>query len=458
MSPPLQLDCDFFRVLLFRKEGGELLLEETEQGSVLPSLEIPPHSRVAERLTSAIKALWGLCVYCLFELPNGSIGKQVRYQVAELRSDADELASNQRWASVIALNATDFANQDDLVAVQAALAAFGARRPAGPFGKPGWLAEVADWVAAEAGALGLEVTGEIRQLNASPTFSLLRFASKGPALWFKAVGDPNLHEYAITLELAERFPTYLPKIVASRPDWNAWLSVEAEGKHLNEMSSLLDWADAAAALAELQIASWGQGLHLIELGCKDVRVSSLLKRVDPFFCCMTKLMMAQTKQPPAPLTLPEIATLTRDIRNALEELGESELPNVIGHLDCNPGNILVSQQRTVFLDWAEGCVGHSFFTLQYLLEHRRRVHKSDRDEEPLVSAYVGPWKSFISPQGIARDLPLIPLVSAFAYAASGSALCRAEYRPETAAFLRSITRRMKREADALHYGRIACAH
>jgi Phosphotransferase enzyme family len=455
-----QFDRDRFRVLVFRKEISELLVQETVQGCALPSLEIPSHSRVAEELTTAIETLWGLSVYCLFDLPNGSTAEQFRYQVAELQNTAAEAPTQMRWASTILLNGTDFANHADFAALQAAFAAFDLYRfdkPLTPFTKPGWLAEVAGWVAAEAAALGLEFTGKVRQLNASPTFSLIRFETNGPALWFKAAGEPHRHEYGITLELAERLPRHVPRLVASRPEWNAWLSTEVEGTHLAEGSPTSDWINAAAALADLQIASFGNGLHLIESGCKDVRASSLLERIDPFFSGIAPLMMAQTKQTPAPLTERELATLATDVRKALEELLRSNVPDVLGHLDCNPGNIVVSRSRTVFLDWAEGCVGHPFFTFQYLLEHWRKFHgRYHREEETFVSVYTNPWNCFLSARSVAADLPWIPLLAAFAYAASGSALSRAAAHPGVATFLRSITRRMKREADALRKERLAC--
>jgi len=409
-------------------------------------------------LTSAIESLWGLSIYCLFELPDRSGAERaVHDQVAEARETAHEVPSAMRWASVSSL--TDCPNAD-VAAIQAALEAFDLYRSdtsQGPFGKPGWLPALVDWIAGEAAGAGLELTGRLRQLNASPTFSLIRFETNGTALWFKAVGEPNVHEYGITRELASRFPRHLPRLVALRPEWHAWLSAESEGRHLTEVSSTGDWEYAAAALAELQIASFGNGLHLIALGCKDVRASSLLERVDPFFDYMTELMKAQAKRTPAPLTPSEISALAGEIRKALEELGESEVPNVLGHRDCNPGNILVSRERCVFLDWAEGYVGHPFFTLQYLLEHWQKFHGGDhRGKEAILSAYTAPWKSFIPPRHIAADLSLIPLTAAFACAASGSVLSATVVRPETAALLRSITRRMKREADAWRQGRLAC--
>ena len=452
MSPSPQFESDRFHVLLFRNEAAELLLEATDEGSRLPTLEIPCHCRIAEEITNAIGDQWNLTAYCLFSLPGDSDSQVLDcYQIAEACQSGAVPPAGMKWFAAASLTDTEVTDLADFAAIQSSLASLDLYRCGelqGFLGKPGWLRVVTEWVEAEALGVGLRLTGKFRQLNACPTFSLMRFETDGPALWFKAVGEPNLQEHGVTLGLSQRFPDYLPRVVASNPDWNAWLSVEAEGQHLTEKSPIGLWQNVAAALGSLQVASHGHALHLIELGGRDVRASSLLERVDPFFDYMTELMKAQTKQTPAPLTPSEITALAGEIRKALEELSESEVPNALGHRDCNPGNILVSLERCVFLDWAEGCVGHPFFTLQYLLEHWRKFHGRDhRGEEAILSAYTAPWKSFLPPRHIAADLSFIPLAAAFASAANGSALSATAVRPGTAAYLRSITRRMKREAD-----------
>jgi hypothetical protein len=461
MSQSPQSDYDRFRVLLFRNETTDLLLETTDEGLRLPALTVPKHSRIAEKVTAAIEHQWSVTAYCLFSFPNDSDSQDLGgYQIAEVcQSDAAPPAG-MKWFPAATLTSTEFAERADFAAIQTSVTTLGLYRRSelqGSFGKLGWLPVVTEWVEVQAAGVGLRLTGKFRQLNACPAFSLIRFETDGPALWFKAVGEPNLEEYAITLGLAQLAPAYMPRVIASNRDWDAWLSVEAEGQHLTEKSPSDSWENVAAALANLQIASYGNGLHLIELGCKDVRASSLHERVEPFFDWMAELMRNQTKPTPAPLTRPELDALGNEIHKALEELEESGIPNVLGHLDCSPGNILVSRERCVFLDWAEGCVGSPFFTFQYMLEYLRRLRGTDPvTENSFLSAYLTPWQSFVSRKDFAADFQVIPLLAAFAYAAGDEVWPTAATRPETATFLRSLTRRMKREADLLRQGRLAC--
>ncbi len=462
MRTPTQLEHDLFRILLYRRDASEFLLETENEGLQLPVISIVKHTRVAEELTKAIKGEWDLDTYCLFPVSeNGSPSASIPFHAVELWNGEAAPPARMRWLPSAALAGSEFRYQGDFAAVQALLAKFEqfpCGELSGAFAKPGWLRIVTEWVAAQAGAVGLSLTGNFRQFNASQTFSLLRFETDGPALWFKAVGEPNVHEFSITLYLARLLQSFVPRIIASHLGWNAWLSLEVEGEHLNDTTPLNAWQRAAAALAHLQIASCGHGLHLIDAGCRDLRVSSLLPLVHPFFEGMAELMERQTKPAPLPLARAEIRALAAEVGSCLEELNGCGIRNVIGHLDFNPGNILVSPERCIFLDWAESSVGHPFFTFQYLLEHWRRFHSTElHSQKTLVSQYAFAWQAFTSPDDIEKSLALMPLLAAFAYAAAlgwnNPDACR---RPLIAGYLRSLVRRMKREADALHERRVAC--
>jgi Phosphotransferase enzyme family len=457
MCSSSQLDHDFLRILLYRKNGKELLLRHHSESFALPAIPIPRHSRAAQRITEAIRKDWKLDSCCLF--PVG--GRNSPAYAVELCGEVATHPAKTRWLPVDSLAERDFSEVQDFHAVDTATKHFDQYRSAGansPFGKFGWLRDVIGWVESNATRLGVHLTGEFQQFNASATFSLIRFKTDGPALWFKAVGDPNLQEFRITLALVKLLPDYLPPLVASQEIWNAWVTIEAEGHILAEFTSDADWQKAALALASLQIGSFGNARHLMGAGCTDVRASVLLENIDSFFSSMTEVMTRQTKQSPPPLNHTELTTLAKRIREALEELMESEIPNVLGHLDCNPGNIVVSRDKCVFLDWAEGSIGHPFFTMQYLLEHSRKSRSTYGGEtNEILSSYLTPWQSFADVRQIAADLALTPLLAAYAYASSMELRTNRESpSPEMAALLRSLARRMKREADTLQNRSVTC--
>jgi hypothetical protein len=367
-----------------------------------------------------------------------------------------------QWVPTSSLYVGQLASPLDFAAIEQSLATLDQYRGGelrGPFGRPGWLQIATEWVESQALSVGLHLTGSFRQLNASPTFSLVRFETDGPAIWFKAVGEPNVHEYRVTLRLASTFPKFLPNILAARSEWNAWLSVEAEGIHLTADAPLHAWQRAASAFAQLQCATFGNALHLIHNGCKDMRIPTLGSFLAPFFEFATELMDQQTKPSPAPLSRPALDLLVRELGDSLDSLAARNIPNVLGHMDLNPANILVGPTRSVFLDWAEGAVGNPFLSLEYLREHWRRLHGADpAAENDLVSTYIEQWRPLVSPEAMAAALEHTPLVAAFASAVNGMPWQNPEpsRRAAIAPYLRSLTRRMKREADALHGRRVLC--
>jgi Ser/Thr protein kinase RdoA (MazF antagonist) len=450
MSSLSQLDHDLFRILLYRGNCEELLLEHTDKGFALPTTLIPRHTRIAQQITEIIRNDWKLQTSCLFPIGDPH---SPAYAV-ELCGAGHRHPASMNWLPVHTLTERNFREARDFHALQIA-ARLGDQyhngEITGAFARPGWLRDVTEWVESKAAPLGLHPTGEFQQFNASPTFSLIRFETNGSALWFKAVGEPNLREYPITIELAKFFSSFVPRVIALRENWNAWLAIETEGTHPDEKSDSETWTRVARTLGELQIASLGQTLHLLNAGCRDVRARTLLGLVEPFLEGMADLMERQTKQSPPALSRSEIATLRTQLQNTLSEATDSEIPNAIGHLDFNPGNIVVNSCACTFLDWAEACAGPPFLTFQYLLEHLRRYHPANSWQSAVTSAYLHTWRSVISQEQITEALRLSPLLAVFAYAACADAWRdpEARKRPETARYFRSLTRRMKREADRL---------
>ena len=103
----------------------------------------------------------------------------------------------------------------------------------------------------------------------------------------------------------------------------------------------------------------------------------------------------------------------------------------------------------MFLDWAEACVTSPLLTFEYLREHMARsgIGKPAAGE-CLAAAYLRLWTSFYSPDELRRALALSPLVAVFAYAMANDSWCSpySVQNPKLAGYLRSLTRRMYREA------------
>lgn len=461
-----QSDSEIYRVIVLHQSGTELLLASTEGGFSLPEVTIPRWQRVAENLGAAMKSTWGEQVICLFQPDATTLGlsdNRIHYQVAEHWRCFGKSEVPTRWVSVEDLHQNSFVDPSDYAVIQRSLAECDtwARDPvAAPFAQLGRFKELCEWIEEVVEPRGLHLSGNFRQLNASPSFSLIRFETEGPpAVWFKAVGEPNQREFPITLTLARLFPKYLPPILAARSAWNGWLMSEVEGTDLGDTTDSSLWKAAVAAMARVQVESITNQRELLLSGAHDLRTNALRDLVSPFMNVIGHLMKQQSKVPPPVLSEIELQLLGERVQDALSLLGELGIPDTLGHLDANPGNIIVSRNGCAFLDWAEAYVGHPFFSFQYLLEHFRRIVGADSiSEAKLAAAYFVPWEQIASRECLAETMTLAPLLAAVAYAAGTDAWKQPERLRDSnvAGCLRSLARRMNREANQLSVGRSPC--
>jgi hypothetical protein len=445
-------ETDLYRAVLFTTCGTRVLVVSDEARLRLPTLPVPKYRRIAEHLTASLESEWAQRAICLFRLDWSPPAGGVRYFVMQSSEPNLPCAPRSHWVAVSSLDERQFHETSDYTAIAESLRECGdyaeGRKP-GVFARLGSFSEIDEWVREAAAPEGLTLSGRFSQFNAGPAFSLVRFETCGPALWFKAVGEPNLREFSITRALASSFPAFLPAILAFRDEWKAWIGVEAEGEHPDRNSLLHVWVTVAARLADLQISSMGRTLHLADVGCHDARIFALSDLVKAFLEAMAELMDQQTKPTPKPLRRDELNALGGQVHDLLSDAAELEVPNTVGHLDFSPGNIVVSPDRCVFLDWAEGCIGHPFITFEYLLEHFRRCQGIDHSAESVMTkTYLDAWRPFLSPEQSARAMILSPVLAVFAYAVSSGAWRHpTSLHPDTARHLRSLTRRLKNEVD-----------
>jgi len=442
-----------FNAVILRRANSQLLLVRNGCQFELPIVIIPKWRRVAQEVTEFILGLWGLKTICLFqpEAQSSDSYDTDRFVVLEARDPSWLPPSGFNWVPRAELRNRwhSIKEAHSLDEILATVDEHNDRSVGGPFARAGWFDDLISWAQQQVDPYQLKLTGKFCQLNGDPSFSLVRFETTGPPIWFKAVGEPNQHEFPITVMLAKRFPSYLPTLIATNPSWNGWLTFEAEGSILDENSDVSTWEKAAGALAELQIESADQTRSLLDASCRDIRVSALLEQIDSFFDAMAELMAQQPKVPPPVLNLQEIRGLAAQLKEVCLRLNELSLPVTLGHLDFNPGNIIAGRDRCIFLDWAEAYVGHPFFTFEYLREHLSRAHPSDGAwRSRMTSRYLEPWSLFASAHKLSQALEITPLVAVFAYAV-GSGAWRDSKRlenPQMAGYLRALTRRMQREA------------
>jgi Phosphotransferase enzyme family len=445
---------DNYRLIVTRRNASEILVLNGGNTWSLPSVEIPPGRRVAGQLTAELCAQWGCRAYCLL-VPTLAAGLP-HCSVMEA-TDLEQIPpAGTCWKPLDVATCAAEGPAEDRTVVEKSIKEWAEyrREPSeAPFTRPGWLSELLAWTQEQLTPLGVRLTGSFAQRNASPRFSLIRLETDDAlAVWFKATGEPNRHELAVTACLARLFPGSVPEMLGVHAAWNGWLSREAPGRTLGDVSGLAPWLQASENLARLQVQSIGQEAELLESGCMDLRLPRLAREIDPFVDRMRGLMAAQQKQTPARLTNLELGVLGDSLKEACSRLSEISVPDTLGHVDFNPGNIVVSHEQCIFLDWAEACVTNPLITFEYLREHFRcRCADELAAFDSLLAAYVEPWKAVVPVQEMKEAAVFSPLLAVFAYAVGAGARRSPEPSGKSSegAYFRSLARRMFREAGRI---------
>ena len=444
-----------WRILLCARDGEELLAFNRPSGICLPELSIPRHERTAEALNEAARRQWQVETICVGPLDIAGPGENaddIRYEVMEVLDPGDLSRLAPRTRNIAALRASEFADTRDYLAVRRIMRVDNAFSDSQePFSALGSFDRISRWVDTQL-APPRRRTGSMRQFHANGTFALIRFETTSGAVWFKASGAPNLRERAVSECLARLFPQFVPAVLSSRHDWNAWLTEEIGGVCLDHRNDLNAWCHAASSLSQLQIASLGSETEILSSGAHDARSEKLLTQVNPFLAQIDALMKIQAKTPPRKLHVSEVQNLASRLNDTLKSLASLAIPDTLNHFDLNPSNVLVSPDGCRFLDWAEAAIGNPFYSFEYLRQHFLRVFGDNAEaSKKLWESYTRAWRAMLPAAVIDEAMDLARLAAIFAFAASALPWTDALSKGTngSAPFLRSLTRKMQTEAERL---------
>lgn len=427
-----------YRVVLLKRDSPCTWIKRESAGVRLPRVVAPAGMRQVEQIQSSIERSCGVRAvvvdilsdrhhssHCAVVETMTSIDRQDLISIAVDEISDDELSFTER------------------AAVRAILARDVTLRP-NPLSRLSWIYAALEWLHAETG-VALASIGSIHQLNAGSGFTLLHFSlEEGAGYWLKAAGQPNAHEFNVTKLLAKLCPDYVPRCVAFREEWNAWLMEDA-GRPA-EVWSLPLLTDAARSMAELQLGTMRDADAFLAAGAFDHRLASMQRGLADLVDYLGEAMAKQVTT-----TVPRIEKRRlREIADILEctcaLMGGLSIPDAVVPSDVNTGNILFRSGACVFTDWCEVGFGNPFSALQYLCLLQPAIEQEWR--QSLQGAYISAWRGALSQSQVALALVLMPLLAVLVRLFGRGNWLHTDERnnPQTERSARSLTRHLDRAA------------
>ena len=360
-APAIIPETAEYRIALVQPDSNALLVADGVAGYRLPRVCIPCCCRAAWQIQKALQADWGLHALVLdFVRPGDSASQCAVAEVLAAGSASDLMA-----IELDQVPDAELAQEE-----RRTIASLLGENAKNSLARIGWIHEASAWIEAATGRK-ISSKGDVEQYNTGKSFALLRFHSEGWNCWLKATGTPNTHELAVTSLLSRLCGSYLPEIIDTKLDWNAWLT-SGEAKGLTGMPAdpfdqfcLLE--NAVESMAELQVRTVGHGLDLLAAGALDQREGIFEMHSGALFAYLEEAMCRQTSTKAPPLERRRSREVRKIFDDSCGRMSALGIPNTIVHGDMNLGNILSGPGHCQFIDWCEAYVGNPLITLQHLL-------------------------------------------------------------------------------------------
>jgi hypothetical protein len=144
---------------------------------------------------------------------------------------------------------------------------------------------------------------------------------------FNSESEPNAHEPSITALLSKLCGDYLPKFIASKPEWSAWL-MSGDATSLKTIPTapvelFPPLQDAVESMAKFQIKTLGYSLDLLSAGAFDQSLPAFRRHSTELFAYLDVAMSLQTSTKVPRLEkkrIWEIHAIFEDVCSSLEDL------------------------------------------------------------------------------------------------------------------------------------------
>jgi hypothetical protein len=359
--------------------------------------------------------------------------RQSLYALETLDASATPPAGG-RWVGRDDLASLPLAEAHHRPVVDAWLAeSAGERVPPGrqPWQRRGWFADAARWVEEQLRRRGTPTVSRPAQWSTKGGCCLLHARTAAGGVYFKALPTMYAREPVVTRRLAELWPDRTAEVLAVDAGRHWLLTAECAGAWLPDVADPGAWAAALRGLAEVQIGCVGLVDELRALGCPDLGLARLPRRLDDLLADPVAPPVGNGAAP-APwarvdLTgaeLREVRALAPRLFAALDRLAACGVPETLEHGDFHPGQVVVTDRGPAYIDWSDAVVSHPFFSLARFMTNvfgpgRARPHplaEIPAAQARLRDAYLEPWTAVAPRRRLREAAELAMLLGALEHA------------------------------------------
>jgi Phosphotransferase enzyme family len=310
-----------------------------------------------------------------------------------------------------------------------------------PWAREGWFARTSAWMVERMADAGLPIAEAPRLVYQGPLAAVLRARSDRRAMFLKCAAPAFANEASITHALGRRTPEAVPAVLASDAGEN-WLLMEDHGGRLLEPEPDDAWVEALRGVAALQRA-WIGFTHEVSAAGGQTRPLERLASAIPQMLDRDGLGDRMTRE-----VREAWIAATPKLVQACAALIDVGLPDTLVHGDLHPGNIVVTPNGYVVVDWSDAAVGNPFVDLPTFL-----LRTKSRDlRRRLLDVYVDGWDGFHDRAKLDVAADVAMTVGALYQVATYQALLPAMDAPDRALLDGADVSWVKRALDALDHG------
>lgn len=415
-----------------------------------PLISVPRWTRAALGLQAAIKDRFAIDVVIVDILEDSPGREKIAMAVTLDQSSGSDLSCMNRWVPLAEV-ATGELQYSEYRCIEG-LACLGITGR-GPLSGIGWFDDVVEWVGQKTNLAASHLRHSFEQYNVSPVSALIHFHAKDRnGYWFKADKESARGEFQITTTLSMLFPEHLPRLVAMRGEWGAWLTEDA-GEPLDQRASISRRRaeEIVRSLAELQMKSVPHVDAISRSGCVDQRLSKISDGVRSLSPYLREAIDASGLIDPSSVNEERLREIIDRVDDACSVIDSVGAPDVLIHNHLNLGNILLGEHGCVFIDWASSGIGNPLVGFGQLCPQLAAQRTTGLRKPQLVKSYMKRWGSILDPHRLLQAFDFVPLVAlaSHLYARRDWVLTERRQRVEIQRSLISLIEEMDRAAREL---------